>query len=395
MAMHGVTGFVESATLLVGAAFVLVTICSRIGVPSIVGYIFAGIIIGPAGLNLVAESEVLTGVGEIGVVLLLFALGLEFSFEKLVNLRKHVFGLGVLQVVITTVTVSVLARMTFDLAPVAAILVGGAVAMSSTAMCLKVLASVNALGTPHGRLSIAVLLFQDLAAVAFLLLHDAMSGAVEGYGMITFVASALALVAALFIARGPLQVLVRWVMSHGDPELAQLLALAIALGSAIVATSAGLSPALAAFAAGMIIGEGDARHVVENEIRPFRDLFVGIFFIGIGAQLTLWLIPSAWPVVLVWLAMVVVGKTLLVVIVARFLGEPLRTSWRTGIILAHGGEFGLMLLSVSSTSGIVGEGLASPLLLAIGMSMLAGSLMVRWAGGGAGGRRPEAKARRA
>ena len=377
--MHGVTGFVESAALLVFAAFVLVTICSRIGVPSIVGYILAGIIIGPAGLGRIAESAALSSIGEIGVVLLLFALGLEFSFEKLVTLRKHVFGLGAAQVAVTTITVSLVASLIFDLAPVPAILIGGAVAMSSTAMCLKVLASANALGSAQGRLAIAVLLFQDLAAVAFLLLHDSMSGAAEGYGVITVVASATALVAALFIARGPLQLLARWVASRGDPELAQLLALTIALGSAIVAATAGLSPALAAFAAGMIIGEGDARHAVENEIRPFRDLFVGIFFVGIGTQLPLWIIPYAWPVVLSWLAIIFVGKTLIVLVVARVFGEPLQTAWRTGIILAHGGEFSLMLLSASLASGIVAEEVAGPLLLAFGLSMLAGSVMVRWA----------------
>ena len=380
--MHGVTGFAESAALLVCAAFVLVTICSRIGVPSIVGYILAGIVIGPAGLGLIAESAALSSIGEIGVVLLLFALGLEFSFEKLVTLRKHVFGLGAVQVSVTTITVSLVASLVFDLASVSAILIGGAVAMSSTAMCLKVLAGANALGSAHGRLAIAVLLFQDLAAVAFLLLHDAMSGAAEGYGVITVIASATAVVAALFIARGPLQVLARWVALRGDPELAQLLALTIALGSTIVATSAGLSPALAAFATGMIIGEGDARHAVENEIRPFRDLFVGIFFIGIGTQLPLWVLPSQWPAVLVWLAIILCGKTLIVFVVARLFGEALQTALRTGVILAHGGEFSLMLLSVSSTSGTVAEEFAGPLLLAIGVSMMAGSLMVRWAGQG-------------
>ncbi|EPX87691.1 Kef-type K+ transport system, membrane component [Rubellimicrobium thermophilum DSM 16684] len=378
--MHGVTGFVESAALLVFAAFVLVTICSRIGLPSIVGYILAGIVIGPGGLGLIAESAALSSIGEIGVVLLLFALGLEFSFEKLARLRKHVFGLGAAQVAVTTITVSLIASLIFDLAPVPAILVGGAVAMSSTAMCLKVLASANALGSAQGRVAIAVLLFQDLAAVAFLLLHDSMSGTAEGYGVITVVAGATALVAALFIARGPLQVLTRWVASRGDPELAQLLALTIALGSAIVAASAGLSPALAAFAAGMIIGEGDSRHTVENEIRPFRDLFVGIFFVGIGTQLPLWIIPSAWPVVLIWFATIVAGKSLIVLLVAKLFGEAPQSSWRTGIILAHGGEFSLMLLSVSSKSGIVPEDFAGPLFLAIGMSMLIGSFMVRWAG---------------
>ncbi len=378
--MHGVTGFLESAALLVGVAFVFVTTCSRIGVPSIVGYILTGLLIGPAGFGLLAQSTALTNIGEIGVILLLFALGLEFSFEKLVTLRHHVFGVGGAQVAITTILAAVVGSQAFGLAPVAAILVGGAVAMSSTAMCLKVLASVNALGSAQGRLAIAVLLFQDLAAVAFLLLHDAMSGAAEGYAVITVVAGATALVAALFIARGPVQILARWVASRGDPELAQLLALTIALGSAIVAATAGLSPALAAFAAGMIIGEGDARHAVEYEIRPFRDLFVGIFFIGIGTQLPLCIIPSAWPVVLIWLVILLVGKTLIVMVVALLFGESFQTSLRTGIILAHGGEFSLMLLSVSSASGIVAEEFADPILLAVGASIVVGSLMIRRSG---------------
>ena len=378
--MHSVTGFLESAALLVGVAFVFVTTCSRIGVPSIVGYILTGLLIGPPGFGLLAQSTALTNIGEIGVILLLFALGLEFSFEKLVTLRHHVFGVGGAQVAITTVLSAVLGSLAFGFAPVAAILVGGAVAMSSTAMCLKVLASVNALGSAQGRLAIAVLLFQDLAAVAFLLLHDAMSGAAEGYAVITVVAGATALVAALFIARGPVQILARWVASRGDPELAQLLALTIALGSGIVAATAGLSPALAAFAAGMIIGEGDARHAVENEIRPFRDLFVGIFFIGIGTQLPLCIIPSAWPVVLIWLVILLVGKTLIVMVVARLFGESFQTSLRTGIILAHGGEFSLMLLSVSSASGIVAEEFAGPILLAVGASIVVGSLMIRRSG---------------
>ena len=378
--MHSVTGFLESAALLVGVAFVFVTTCSRIGVPSIVGYILTGLLIGPPGFGLLAQSTALTNIGEIGVILLLFALGLEFSFEKLVTLRHHVFGVGGAQVAITTILAAVVGSQAFGLAPVAAILVGGAVAMSSTAMCLKVLASVNALGSAQGRLAIAVLLFQDLAAVAFLLLHDAMSGAAEGYAVITVVAGATALVAALFIARGPVQILARWVASRGDPELAQLLALTIALGSGIVAATAGLSPALAAFAAGMIIGEGDARHAVENEIRPFRDLFVGILFIGIGTQLPLCIIPSAWPVVLIWLVILLVGKTLIVMVVARLFGESFQTSLRTGIILAHGGEFSLMLLSVSSASGIVAEEFAGPILLAVGASIVVGSLMIRRSG---------------
>ena len=375
--MHGVTGFAESAALLVCAAFVLVTICSRIGVPSIVGYILAGIVIGPAGLGLIAESAALSSIGEIGVVLLLFALGLEFSFEKLVTLRKHVFGLGAVQVSVTTITVSLVASLVFDLASVSAILIGGAVAMSSTAMCLKVLAGANALGSPAGRMAISVLLFQDLAAVGLLLMHDSATGTAEGRGVATMIGGAVALVALLFIARGPLQALARWTATQRDPELAQLLALAIAFGSAIAATSVGLSPALAAFAAGMIIGEGDARHVVEKEIRPFRDLFVGVFFIGIGVQLPLGLIPDVWPAVLIWLAILIIGKALIVILLGMLFGEEAQVMRRAGMILGHGGEFGLMLVSVSLSSGLISDMVAGPILLAIGISMPIGSILVR------------------
>lgn len=378
--MHGTTGFLESGAILVFGAFLLVTICARVGIPSIVGYIFTGLLVGPSGLKLVSESAALTTIGEIGVVLLLYVLGLEFSFEKLASLKRHVFGLGMAQVAVTTILVSVATVSLFGFATVPAILVGGTVAMSSTALCLKVLASVNALGSLQGRMAIAVLLFQDLAAVVFLLLHDASSGAAEGFGAITVILGAVALVVLLFIARGPLRVIANWIAASGDPELAQLLALAIALGSAIAAASAGLSPALAAFAAGMMIGEGDARHAVEKEIRPFRDLFVGIFFIGIGTQLPLGTLASSWPAVLTWLGVLVLGKGLIFVAVARWFGEPLPASWRTGIILAHGGEFSLMLLSVSIASGLVPASFGGPLFIAIGASMLCGALLVRWAG---------------
>ncbi|CUB01118.1 cation:proton antiporter [Pannonibacter indicus] len=375
--MHGLTGLIESAAALVLAAYVLLMLCARAGMPGIVGYILAGALIGPAGIGLVAESDGLATIGEVGVILLLFALGLEFSFGKLASLRRHVFGIGAAQVTLTTVAIALPAAFLLELAPVPAILLGGAVAMSSTAMCLKVLAGANALGSPAGRMAISILLFQDLAAVGLLLMHDSATGTADGHGAATMIGGAAALVAVLFVARGPLQALARWTARQRDSELAQLLALAIALGSSIAATKVGLSPALAAFAAGMIIGEGDARHVVEREIRPFRDLFVGIFFIGIGVQLPLGLIPEAWPAVLIWLVILMIGKALIVGLLGTLFGEEAAVIRRTGMILGHGGEFGLMLISVSMSSGLISGMVAGPLLLAIGFSMPVGSILVR------------------
>jgi CPA2 family monovalent cation:H+ antiporter-2 len=377
--MQGLTGFLETATLLVCGAFALVTLCSRLGAPSISGYVLTGLLMGPTGLGLIAESGALNAIGEIGVILLLFTLGLEFSLEKLVSLRRLIFGVGAAQVLLTTIFVAGIADVFTGLHLIPSILVGGAVSMSSTALCLKVLTKAGSLGSPHGRIAIAILLFQDLGAVAFLLFQDAVTGS-HGHGLLAFFGGAGALVAALFAARGPLQWLARWIADCDDSELAQLLALAVALGAAIAAVSVKLSPAIAAFAVGMTISEGDARHVVEREIRPFRDLFVGIFFIGIGTQLQLSTLASVWPTVLIWLCALIIGKSLIVTAILYLFGEQVGTAFRTGAILAHGGEFGLVLLSASMASGFITSGIGGPLFLALGISMLGASFLVKWAG---------------
>ena len=185
------------------------------------------------------------------------------------------------------------------------------------------------------------------------------------------------LVGALFIARSMLQRLAGWVATQGAAELAQLLALTVALLAAIIAQVAGLSPALGAFAAGMMIAECDARQFVEREIRPFRDLFVGVFFIGIGTQLHIGAVWSTWPTVLAWLFVLMVVKLALVVALTRMFGEQLETALRAGAILAHGGEFSLMLISVTTASGLLQAKVAEPLFLALGLSMLIGAVVVR------------------
>ncbi|KRW94424.1 cation:proton antiporter [Paracoccus sp. MKU1] len=378
--MHADQGLLEAAALLAMMAFCHVAICARLGIPALVGFLLSGIVIGPSGLGLIAEGATLTLIGEVGVILLLFALGLEFSLDKLVSLRRLIFGLGLAQVLVTGGLVTVGLLVFTEIAPAAAVLIAGAVAMSSTALCLKVLAGGDALGTPQGRVAIAVLLFQDLAAVGFLAFHDviAAAGVVESaHDVLKMVGGMGMLVAALFIARSTLQRLAGWVATQGEAELAQLLALTVALLAAIIAQAAGLSPALGAFAAGMMIAEGDARQFVEREIRPFRDLFVGVFFIGIGAQLHIDAVWSTWPRVLAWLFVLMVVKLALVVALTRMFGEQLETALRAGAILAHGGEFSLMLISVTTASGLLQAKIADPLFLALGLSMLIGAVVVR------------------
>lgn len=378
--MHADQGLLEAAALLAMMAFFHVAICARLGIPALVGFLLSGIVIGPSGLGLITEGATLTVIGEVGVILLLFALGLEFSLDKLVSLRRLIFGLGLVQVLVVGGLVTVGLLVFTEIAPAAAVLIAGAVAMSSTALCLKVLAGGDALGTPQGRVAIAVLLFQDLAAVGFLAFHDviAAAGVVESaHDVLKMVAGMGVLVGALFITRSMLQRLAGWVATQGAAELAQLLALTVALLAAIIAQVAGLSPALGAFAAGMMIAEGDARQFVEREIRPFRDLFVGVFFIGIGTQLHIGAVWSTWPTVLAWLFVLMVVKLALVVALTRMFGEQLETALRAGAILAHGGEFSLMLISVTTASGLLQSKVAEPLFLALGLSMLIGAVVVR------------------
>ncbi|CTQ47262.1 cation:proton antiporter domain-containing protein [Roseibium aggregatum] len=375
--MHATTGLLEISALLVGGAFVAVAVCARFGLPTIAGYLIAGILVGPFGFQLVADGEDLAIFGEIGVILLLFTLGLEFSLAKLIEMRRHIFGVGASQVAITAALTSVLLATLLSMPMTAAVLIGGAVAMSSTALCLKTLSGVGALSTQQGRIAIAVLLFQDLAAVALLVFHDAALGSSIGDGAVRFLIGLIALGAALLLARAALQALARWIASTGDTELAQLLALSIALLTAIMAVALGLSPAIGAFAAGMMISEGDARNVVEKEIRPFRDLLVGIFFISIGTQLQLGGSIDIWLAALGWLVFLVFGKAILVNLILRFFGETKEISWRAGWILAHGGEFGLMLVSVAMASGLVPPDVGTPLLLALGISMLMAAQIVK------------------
>ncbi|MAW88219.1 MAG: sodium:proton exchanger [Phyllobacteriaceae bacterium] len=378
--MHVDQGLLEVAALLAVVAFCLVAICARLGIPALVGFLLSGILIGPFGLGLIAEGATLTLIGEVGVILLLFALGLEFSLDKLTSLRRLIFGLGLAQVLVTGGLVTTGLLIFTEIPPPATILIAGAVAMSSTALCLKILGGSGALGTPHGRVGIAVLLFQDLAAVGFLVFHDviAAAGAVEStHDVLKMAGGTGALVAALFIARSTLQRLAGWVANQREAELAQLLALAVALLAATIALVAGLSPALGAFAAGMMIAEGDARQFVEREIRPFRDLFVGVFFIGIGTQLHIGAVWSTWPMILCWLFVLMGAKFALVLVLTRMFGEQLETALRAGAILAHGGEFGLMLISVSTASGLLQAKVADPLFLALGLSILIGALVIR------------------
>jgi CPA2 family monovalent cation:H+ antiporter-2 len=370
--------FVQALVVIVACA-ALVVVFARIGLPTVFGYLAAGIALGPHGLGVLPQGAGVRFFGELGVVLLLFMVGLEFSLPKLIAARHTVFGMGGAQVGLTAAAVAAGGvALGFDIRP--AIVLGAVIAMSSTAIVLKQLTDQGEVASNHGRLSVGILLFQDLATLPFLVLVDASAAGrgMDGRRIILQLALAAAAFGSVaFFSRIAFRTVLSWVARLRSPEPMLLTSLALALGTAFLTYRAGLSPPVGAFLAGMAIGETDFRHQVEDDIRPFRDLLVGVFFVSVGMDIDLGLFAMAPAAVLIWLALLVPGKAVLVGAIVRAAGWPASVAARTSACLAQGGEFGLVLLQAAMQAGIVSETVGQPSVVAIAVSMGLAPLFVR------------------
>ncbi len=385
--------------VLVLASAAVIGICLRLGISPIVGYLATGLAIGPGGLDLVAPGEGTRFLAELGVVLLMFMVGLEFSLPKMIAARSVVFGMGGAQVALSVAAAVAIARLLGVDWP-AAVLLAGALAMSSTAIALKQLSDQGELNSQHGRLAVGVLLFQDLATLPFLVLIGALAGdGGAGAPWEVLRQSAVAIAGFLviaFVSRPALGGVLAWAARRRSAELFLLVALAMALGTAWLAGAIGLSVPIGAFLAGMIIGESDFRHQVEEDIRPFRDVLLGLFFLTIGAQIDLAAVGAAPALTAGLLAGLVLGKAALVYLLA------LATPWRgeigrrAAVVLGHGGEFGLLIVTQALGHDLMPAALAQPTLAALVVSMALAPTLIQLnariarAGGGreAGGGAP-------
>jgi CPA2 family monovalent cation:H+ antiporter-2 len=363
------------------AAVVGVVICRLLKLPPMLGYLAVGVVIGPNALALAQNADSVRHLGEFGVVFLMFVIGLEFNLSKLRAMRSHVFGLGLFQVALTMLLVAggsllltALAPRLWNLSWQAALALSGAVAMSSTALVVKLLAERLELDTEHGRRVMGVLLFQDLAVVPLLVIIPALGSPPEellGALALAF-AKAVALVAVLLIGG---QRVMRWwltlVARRKSEELFVLNLLLVTLALAWLTELAGLSLALGAFMAGMLISETEYKHQVETDIRPFHDVLLGLFFISIGMLLDWREVAENWPLVLALLVVPVLLKLGLITALARAMGATGGVSLRTGLYLAQAGEFGFVLLSLAQDSRLVPPSLLNPVLAAMVLSMLA------------------------
>jgi len=369
------------------AAVLGVVACRSLKLPPMLGYLAAGILIGPHALALAQNSESVRHLGEFGVVFLMFAIGLEFSLPKLRAMRRQVFGLGLLQV-LATMVVAVLGTLAlarwlggaWDVGWQTAVALAGTMAMSSTAIVGKLLAERAELESEHGRQIMGILLFQDLAVVPLLVLIPALGSSPDEL----LLALGLALIKAtvlvgLLLTGG--QKLMRWwltqVARRKSEELFMLNLLLITLGLAWLTELAGLSLALGAFIAGVLVSETEYRHQVETDIRPFHDVLLGLFFITIGMMLDWHIVIEQWALVLLLVAPLLL-KLGIILLLARGMGATTGVALRTGLFLAQAGEFGFVLLSLTQQSGLIRPALMNPILAAMVLSMLATPFLIQY-----------------
>lgn len=378
--------YVVFANLLIilASSLVVIAFFRRLKLPPVLGYLCVGLFVGPTALNWVNESEELPDLAEMGVVFLLFSLGLEFSLSKMLALRKVVFGLGSLQVACSAVLLAGLLAL-LGMPANAALLLGAGLALSSTAIVSKELTSLGEIFSSHGQNAIGVLLFQDVVAVLLLTLVPVFAG--EG-GQAWYWALPLTLgktvilfVGLLLASRWLLPRLFHEVASSHSAELFVLLALVIVLLTAWLTHLLGLSPALGAFLAGMLLGESNYRHQIEADIRPFRDILLGLFFVSIGMLIDLQLFASHGLEILALTLGLLLVKGCVVAALVRVQGSDAETAWRSGLALAQGGEFCFALMAQMQQTQLLPEAIGNLLLAATFCSMLVTPLLLRAAPG--------------
>ncbi len=354
------------------------------GLPPILGYLAIGVLIGPKALALASDSATVKYLAEFGVVFLMFSIGLEFNLHKLRAMRSIVFGLGGSQVLLTmllAVPASLLMNWIYPISWQAAIALGGALAMSSTAIVTKLMAERSELETEHGRNVIGILLFQDLAVVFLLILLPSL-GKNPGDLFYALTAASIKITVALGLIFVIGQTLMsRWfglVAKLRSQELFMLNLLLIVLGMAALTEHFGLSLALGAFLAGILIAETPYRYQVEEDVKPFKDVLLGLFFITIGMLLDLEVIYEQWFLVLLLLIGPLIFKFGLIALLSRAFGSSSGISIRTGLCLAQAGEFGFVLLNQIDGLDLIDHALSQAVLAAMLLSMFGAPFLIEY-----------------
>ncbi len=366
--------------IILASSLVVIALFRRLRLPPVLGYLCVGLLVGPSAFDWVNESEHLPDVAELGVVFLLFSLGLEFSLSKMIALRQVVFRLGSQQVLISTALLgSLLMLLGMPLTP--ALLLGAGLSLSSTAIVTKELSSLGEVFSSHGQNAVGVLLFQDVVAVLLLTLVPVFAGSSDQAWYwalpLTLAKTVVLFVGLLLASRWLLPRLFHEVAASRSAELFVLLALVIVLLTAWLTHLLGLSPALGAFLAGMLLGESHYRHQIEADIRPFRDILLGVFFVSIGMLIDLQLFVSHSLLILGLTLGLMIIKGIVVALLVKWRGSDSETAWRSGLALAQGGEFCFALMAQMQQNSLMPNKPGALLLAATFCSMLLTPLLLR------------------
>jgi len=366
---------------MLGVALVFVTGFRRLGLGATLGYIVAGSLIGPSVLGFFRDPQAVQSVSEVGISLLLFIVGLELQPSRLWRLRKDIFGLGLAQVVLCGLALSALLYVSLGLSPEASLAIGLPLALSSTAQVLPMLRAENELNTPQGERAFSILLFQDLAVIALITIIASLSRAAPdpsaptGWKLALF--TIIAVVGLVAFGRLILNPLLRLLGRLGERELFVVAGLFTVIGAAALMHQFGLSTALGAFVAGVVLAESPYRHEIESDVEPFRSILLGLFFLSVGMLLDLKLIAARPLLVLGIAASVIVTKTTLISLLARVFGNNWQRSIRLGLLLSQAGEFGFVLFAQATASMLITSEAASLFSAVVTLSMVATPFLMR------------------
>lgn len=365
--------FLQQSLVFLGAAVLIVPLSKKLGLGAVLGYLIAGVIIGPSALGLSGDVGDIMHFSELGVVLLLFIIGLELQPSRLWALRKTIFGLGGAQLVVTA-SLLTLAGLSFDLSLNTALITGLALALSSTAFALQILAEKKQLTSQYGRSSFAILLLQDLAVIPLLAIIPLMSieGSDIGQNNTALAISKAVLVIAAVIVFGRLLLrpFLRLVALTRVHEIFSAAALLVVVGTALLMQQVGLSMALGAFLAGVLLADSEYRHELEANIEPFKGLLLGLFFIAVGMEIDLGLIINQASVVVGLVLSLIFIKAMVLYVIGRFYKHSHASATNLALVLSQGGEFAFVLLSVAVSAQVMQKPLADLLIAVVSISMV-------------------------
>jgi len=376
------TAILENGAVMLCAALVFVTLFRQLKLGATLGYIVAGALIGPHLLGLVSDPDRLTGIAEIGIALLLFIVGLELKPSRLWRLRRDIFGLGLAQVVLCGLAISLLLHLALGISPAASIAIGLPLGLSSTAQVLPMLRADRELNTPQGERAFSILLFQDLAIVPMITIIAALSRVLPGpttpVGWTLAFYTLLAVAGLVIVGRVVLNPLFRLVGRLGERELFVVAGLFTVVGAAAVMHALHLSVPLGAFVAGVMLAESPYRNELESDVEPFRSILLGLFFLAVGMMLDLEVIAERPLFVIGIAAAVIATKAILIAGLAKAFGNNWPRSVRLGLLLSQAGEFGFVLFPLATSALLITPEAASLFGAVVTLSMATTPFLMRF-----------------